>query len=134
MTLTHQRAALTLSMRMRPPCSPWSECAFVRAHAAETAQAVLFPMLSGRLWSRDHEAEPAAAMNHCVVEPPLDRREEGEEEAGPALGWREGGGKGKAAGGGKKMDEDADEGAFRYLLAICRPKKKKKRLCIPSFY
>lgn len=64
-------------MRQCPPCSPWSECAFVRAHIDKTAKAVLFPMLSGRLWSRDQQAEPAAAMNHCIVEPPLDRRGEG---------------------------------------------------------
>lgn len=46
------------------------------------SQAALFSMLSGRLWSHDHQAAPTAAMNHCIIEPPLDRRGEREEEGG----------------------------------------------------
>merc|ERR1712035_173254 len=47
-------------------------------------------MLSGRLWSHDHQAAPTAAMNHCIIEPPLDRRGEREEEAKASgrEGWR----------------------------------------------
>lgn len=49
-------------------------------------RAVLFPMLSGRLWSHDRQAAPTAAMNHCIIEPPLDKRGEREEAAEPVEG------------------------------------------------
>ena len=49
---------------------------------AHCTQAVLISMLSGRLWSHDREGTPTAAMNHCIIEPPLDRAREG---------WKEGG-------------------------------------------
>lgn len=56
-------------------------------------------------------------MNHCIIEPPLDRRGEGEEEAGRAQGWMGDGGREGGRGGerweremrgkGKEMEKDA---------------------------
>lgn len=57
-------------------------------HTIQTV-CVLFTMLSGRLWSHDHQAAPTAAMNHCIIELPLDRR--GERGGGRREIKREGG-------------------------------------------
>lgn len=107
-------------MRQCPPCSPWSECAFVRARIDKTAKAVLFPMLSGRLWSRDQQAEPAAAMNHCIVEPPLDRRGEGGGGSRTSSRMDGGGGGGEQwgderqrEGNGERMQEENKAGGSR---------------------
>lgn len=81
-------------------------------HTNTPPQTVLFPMLSGRLWSHDHEAVPTAAMNHCIVEPPLDRRGEWEEEAGRAEGRDEegwGGGEERKAKRCRRMQEGNKE-------------------------
>lgn len=56
------------------------ECEHVHGAAHNPGGLRCSPMLSGRLCSRDHEAAHTAAMNHCIIEPPLDRR--GEEEGG----------------------------------------------------
>lgn len=70
-------------------------CVCMREHVHEAAHKLArlcsFSMLSGRLWSHDHQAAPTAAMNHYLTEPPLDRRREREREGGPATGrkgWR----------------------------------------------
>lgn len=63
-------------------------------------------MLSGRLWSHDHQAVAAAAMNHYIVEPAVARggeerrgEGEGEEEAGRAEGMKRVGTAEKMQGG-----------------------------------
>lgn len=73
----------------------------MREPARTPARLVLFPMLSGRLWSCDHQAVPTAAMNHCITEPPLDRRGEREEEARREEGRDEEGGGSGVVGQGK---------------------------------
>lgn len=48
-------------------------CLYVHVPAHKPGRlCVLFTMLSGRLWSHDHQAAPTAAMNHCIIELPLD--------------------------------------------------------------
>lgn len=92
----------------------WACACASRTHTP--AQAVLFTMLSGRLWSHDHHAVPTAAMNHCIIEPPLDRRGEREEESGWAEGRDEEGGGSCVAGQGmiemrwNEMQEENKEG------------------------
>lgn len=56
---------------------------------------------------------PTAAMNHCIIEPPLDRRREGEEEAVQVEGRdEEGGGSGGERQGKRwrKTPEENKEG------------------------
>lgn len=55
-------------------------------------------------------------MNHCIIEPPLDRRGEGEEEAGRAQGWMGDGGRegcGEVGAGDERQRERDGEGCRR---------------------
>lgn len=93
--------------------------------AHKLARLCSFSMLSGRLWSHDHQAAPTAAMNHYLTEPPLDRRREREREreGGPATGrkgWR---GVGVRCGGNYTLGQRTIE--TRRVTKIEKKKKTK---------